>query len=118
MSAGDGQADQGAALEEFVGGLDPATGAVARELLEAAALDSGEPVLDPVEAREVLRTCLLRLRVERLDEALRDGRLLLEEAQREGDHGRLEEIEQRIDRLGREKAEATRAMHTPATSLA
>ena len=91
---------------------------MARELLEAAALDSGEPVLDPVEAREVLRTCLLRLRVERLDEALRDGRLLLEEAQREGDHGRLEEIEQRIDRLGREKAEATRAMHTPATSLA
>ena len=118
MSAGDGQADQSAALDAFVGGLDPATGAVARELLEAATLDSVEPVLDPVEAREVLRTCLLRLRVERLDEALRDGRLLLEEAQREGDHGRLEEIEQRIDRLGREKAEATRAMHTPATSLA
>src|SRR5947208_3103935 len=118
MSAGDGQADQSAALEEFVGGLDPATGAVARELLEAASLDSGEPALDPVEAREVLRTCLLRLRVERLDEALRDGRLLLEEAQRERDHGRLEEIEQRIDRLGREKADATRAMHTPATSLA
>ncbi|TMB50804.1 MAG: DNA primase [Chloroflexi bacterium] len=118
MSQGDGQADQGAALEAFVGGLDPATGAVARELLEAAALDSGEPALDPVEAREVLRTCLLRLRVERLDEALRDGRLLLEEAQRERDHGRLEEIEQRIDRLGREKADATRAMHTPATSLA
>jgi len=118
MSMGDGQADPAAALETFVGGLDPATGAVARELLGAAALDSGEPTLDPVGAREVLRTCLLRLRVERLDEALRDGRLLLEEAQREGDHGRLEEIEQRIDRLGREKAEATREMHTPATSLA
>jgi hypothetical protein len=52
--------------------------------------------------------------VERLEEALRDGRILLEEAQREGDRGRLEEIEQRIDRLGREKAEATREMHTPA----
>jgi hypothetical protein len=113
-SAGNGQTDPGADLEAFVNGLDPATGAVARELLQAAALDSAEPSLDPSEAREVLRICLLRLRVERLEEALRDGRILLEEAQREGDRGRLEEIEQRIDRLGREKAEATRAMHTPA----
>jgi DNA primase len=114
-SDGNEETDPGATLEAFVNGLDPATGAVARELL-AAALDSGEPSLDPAEAREVLRICLLRLSVERLDEALRDGRLLLEEAQREGDRGRLEEIEQRIDRLGREKAEATRAMHTPAIS--
>jgi hypothetical protein len=111
---GNGQTDPGADLEAFVNGLDPATGAVARELLQAAALDSAEPSLDPSEAREVLRICLLRLRVERLEEALRDGRILLEEAQREGDRGRLEEIEQRIDRLGREKAEATREMHTPA----
>jgi DNA primase len=108
------QTDPAADLEAFVSGLDPATGSVARELLQAAALDSAEPSLDPSEAREVLRICLLRLRVERLDEALRDGRILLEEAQREGDRGRLEEIEQRIDRLGREKAEATREMHTPA----
>jgi len=113
-SAGNGQTDPGADLEAFVNGLDPATGAVARELLQAAAVDSAEPSLDPSEAREVLRICLLRLRAERLDEALRDGRILLEEAQREGDRGRLEEIEQRIDRLGREKAEATRQMHTPA----
>jgi DNA primase len=113
-SAGNGQTDPGSDLEAFVNGLDPATGAVARELLQAAALDSAEPSLDPSEAREVLRICLLRLRVERLDEALRDGRILLEEAQREEDRGRLEEIEQRIDRLGREKAEATREMHTPA----
>jgi DNA primase len=112
----DGDGGDVASLEAFVAVLDPATGAVAREILETAALNAAEPSLDPDEAREVLRTCLLRLRVERIDEALRDGRLLLEEAQREGDHGRLEEIEQRIDRLGREKAEATRAMHTPATS--
>jgi DNA primase len=111
---GNGQTDAAAELETFVNGLDPATGSVARELLQAAALDSAEPSLDPSEAREVLRICLLRLRVERLDEALRDGRILLEEAQREEDKGRLEEIEQRIDRLGREKAEATREMHAPA----
>jgi DNA primase len=108
--------DSGVSLETFVAGLDPATGALARELLGAA--DPGEPSLELEEARDVLRTCLLRLRVERIEEALRDGRLLLEEAQREGDRGRLDEIEQRIDGLGREKAEATRAMHTPATSPA
>ena len=112
--AGNGQTDPAADLEAFVSGLDPATGSVARELLQAAALDSAEPSLDSSEAREVLRICLLRLRVERLDEALRDGRILLEEAQREGDRGRLEEIEQRIDSLGRKKADATREMHTPA----
>lgn len=117
-NAGNGRSDTVADLEAFVNGLDPATGSVARELLQAAAFESTEPSLDPSEAREVLRICLLRLRVERLDEALRDGRILLEEAQREGDRGRLEEIEQRIDRLGREKAEATREMHTPAMAPA
>ena len=113
-TSSNGQADATADLEAFVSGLDPATGSVARELLRAAAVDSAEPSLQPSEAREVLRICLLRLRVERLDEALKDGRILLEEAQRDGDSGRLEEIEQRIDRLGREKAEATSEMHTPA----
>jgi DNA primase len=101
------------ALESFVAGLDPASGALAQDLLAASAR-TDEPRLDPDEAREVLRTCLLRLRVGRIEEALRDGRLLLEEAQREGDSSRLAEIEQRIDRLGREKAESTKAMRTPA----
>src|SRR5205085_11728149 len=78
----DGQPDPGVQLEAFVGGLDPATGDIARELLAAAVRDSDEPSLDPAEAREVLRTCLLRLRVERLDEARRDATLLLDDAQR------------------------------------
>ena len=113
---GDGQLDRGALLEAFVGGLDPATGDVARELLAAAIRDSGEPSLDPAEAREVLRTCLLRLRVERLDEARRDATLLLDDAQREGDAGRHKEIEQEINRLSREREELTKAMHTPTTA--
>ncbi len=57
---------------------------------------------------------LLRLREARLEEDLRDGRLLLEEAQRDGDRERLATIEQQIIRLGREKAEVTKAMREPA----
>jgi DNA primase len=103
------------ALDAWVGTLDAASAGLARELLATAAAGHDEPALDTDEAREVLHTCLLRLRVERIDESLRDGRLLLEEAQREGNPVRLAEIEQRIDRLGREKAEATRAIRAPAT---
>ena len=57
---------------------------------------------------------VLRLREARLEEDLRDGRLLLEEAQRDGDRERLATIEQEIIQLGREKAEVTKAMREPA----
>jgi hypothetical protein len=102
-------------LEAFVAELDPASGALARDLLAAAAARTDEPRLDSAEAREVLRTCLLRLREERIEEDIRDGRILLEEAQREGNGERLAEIEQRLTRLGLQKAEVTKAMRTPAT---
>jgi DNA primase len=110
------------ALAPFVASLDVATGSLARTLLAGRDGDAGangrgagEPALDPGEAAEALRVCLLRLRVLRIEEQMRDARLLLEEAQRDDDPARLAEIEQGIDRLGRQKAEATRAMHTPAT---
>jgi DNA primase len=103
-------------VEGFVAGLDPATASLARGVLaELAATDSG-PRLDPDEATDAFRICLLRLRAVRLDEAIRDGRLLLEEAQRDEDRSRLAEIEQQIMRLGREKAEVTRAMTQPAVA--
>lgn len=91
--------------------LDPATAELVHDLLARA---DGGPELGEERARNALRVALLRLRVERLDEAMRDGQLLLEGAQREGDRERLEEIEQRINLLGREKAETTRAMNEPA----
>jgi len=100
-------------VETLVSELDPATAALATELAAGLATD-GEPQLEPEAAQEALRVCLLRLREERLEEAIRDGRLLLEDAQRDADGARLAEIEQRIDRLGREKAEVTRAMRMPA----
>ena len=104
----------GPELEAFVAALDPATGALARSLLADAARAQAGPPLTGEEARDVLRTCLLRLRTARIEEAIRDGRLLLEEAQRDGDHQRLDAIEQQIMRLGREKAEVTRTMREPA----
>jgi DNA primase len=102
-------------LDGFLSGLDLASADLARGVLARLA-DGGEgrERLEADQAREVLRITLLRLRVARLDEDLRDGRLLLEEAQRAGDRQRLEQIEQQIMRLGREKAEATRAMREPA----
>ncbi len=102
-------------LEGFVSGLDPATAALARSLLAGLSRGDG-PSLSGEEAVEAVRTCLLRLRGARIDEAIRDGRLLLEEAQREGDRERLESIEQQIIRLGREKAEVTRTMREPAAA--
>jgi DNA primase len=99
-------------VEAFVGGLDPASADLARDLLARTAGD-GEG-MDSETAAEVLRVTVLRLRVARLDEDLRDGRLLLEEAQREGDGARLATLEQQISQLGREKADATKAMQEPA----
>ena len=101
-------------LEAFVAQLDPATAGLARELLSlVASSDQAEP-LDAARARAALRTVLLRLRVARIDESMRDGRLLLEEAQREEDPERLDTLEQRIVQLGHEKADVTRAMQNPA----
>jgi hypothetical protein len=108
--AGDGDA---VTLETLVAELDPATAGLATELAAGFGSDD-EPPLELAAAEETLRVCLLRLREERIDEAMRDGRLLLEDAQRDADVPRLAEIEQRIDRLGREKAEVTRAMRMPA----
>jgi DNA primase len=102
------------ALESFVSGLDPASADLAREILSAASANGDEPTLDPVEAREVLRTCLLRLRTERVEEQLRDLQILIDEAQRNGDQERLTEIEQLHMTLGRQKAELTSALRTPA----
>jgi hypothetical protein len=101
-------------LEGFLGGLDPASADLAREVLGRLAEGGDDGKLDLGVARGVLRVTLLRLREARLEEDLRDGRLLLEEAQRDGDRERLATIEQQIIQLGREKAEVTKAMREPA----
>ncbi len=108
VARSDGEPD----LDAFVAGLDPASADLAHDLL-ARTPGEGDG-LDADTAAEVVRVTLLRLRVARLEEDLRDGRLLLEEAQREGDGARLATLEQRISQIGREKAEATKAMQEPA----
>jgi DNA primase len=112
VAASSNGAASASSLEAFVGGLDPGSAELARDLLARLSVDRGER-LEPEVARQVLATTLLRLRIARLDEDLRDGRLLLEEAQRDNDGERLAAIEQRLIQLGREKAEATRELHEP-----
>ncbi|HET6379954.1 MAG TPA: DNA primase [candidate division Zixibacteria bacterium] len=118
VSGGKGNGTSAADLEAFVAGLDPATADLARHILERIRLRGEEAPLDAELAREALRVTSLRLRVLQLEDALRDGRLLLEEAQRDGDSARLQAIEQQLMHLGREKAEATRAIHQPAAAAA
>ncbi len=101
-------------LERFLAELDPASADLARDLLARLAAGGENGALDLEAARGVLRVTVLRLREARLEEDLRDGRLLLEEAQRDGDRERLATIEQQIIQLGREKAEVTKAMREPA----
>jgi DNA primase len=101
-------------LEAFVAGLDPVTAGLARDLLAHLAANGNAAPLDPGEARAQLRTCLLRLRGARIEEAIHDGQLLLAEAQRDDDPGELETLKQQINQLGREKADLNKAMETPA----
>ena len=84
---------------------------LARAVIQSA---NTEPTLDPALAAEALRVCRLRLRRARIEEAIGDGRHLLEDAERDGDRQLLAQIETHISKLGREKAEVTRMLATPA----
>ena len=109
------RSNDAAAIETFVGGLDAATAELARDLLADVRADTS-PRLEPDAARDALRSCLRRLRVQRIEDAIRDGRLLMDEADREGDAARVRTLEEQMTHLGREKAELTRAMREPATA--
>jgi DNA primase len=110
---GAGSATSASELEAFVASLDPASAELARDLLGRIAAGADDSRLDPETAEEALRVTLLRMREDRIDEALRGARLVLEEAQRGEDREQLEQLTQRIIQLGREKAEVTKAMHMP-----
>ena len=66
--------------------------------------NAGGAGLDPGAARTALRTCLLRLRLADVDGSIRDGRLLLDQAQRDDDPALLQQVETQLSLLGREKA--------------
>ena len=102
-------------LEAFVGGLDPATAGLARDLLSHLGSNGDAGPLEPGEARAQLRICLLRLRKARIGEAIHDGQLLLAEAQRDGDHQLVQTLNQRLRELGLQRNEIDKAMEEPAT---
>jgi DNA primase len=104
---GDGPRD----LEAFVGELDPISADLARVVIHAA---GAGPRHEPAVAAEALRISRLRLRRARIEEAIGDGRHLLEDAERDGDRELLGQIETHIIQLGREKADVTRQLATPA----
>jgi DNA primase len=104
-------------LEALIGGLDPATAGLARDLLAHLAANANGATLDAGDARAQLRTCLLRLRATRIEEAIHDGQLLLAEAQRDGEDGQLDALKQQINQLGREKADLNKAMESPAQAV-
>jgi DNA primase len=105
----------GEALESFVAALDPATAELARDLLAEVRADGG-PRLEPDAASDALAGCLRRLRVQRIEETIRDGRLLMDEADREHDADRVRELERQMTILGREKADLTSAKPEPAAA--
>ena len=98
-------------VDGFLTDLDPISADLARTAIQAA---GSQPRLDPAMAAEALRVCRLRLRQARIEEAIGDGRHLLEDAERDGDRALLEQIETHITQLGREKAEVTKLLMTPA----
>lgn len=104
----------GTELLAFVEGLGAPLDDLARSILGPLA---DAPRLDVAAAREALRVCILRLRVTQLDERLRNGQALLRDASQDGDRSRVTEIEQKIDRLAREREELNRTIHAP-TQLA
>ena len=104
-------------LETFVGGLDPATAGLARELLGSLATNGNAAPLDPAEARNELRICLLRLQKARIAEDMHDAQLLLVEAQREGDQEQVQALNQQLNQFRQKRNEVDKAMESPAQAV-
>jgi len=102
----------GAGLADFVATLDPAVAEVATAVLDRTA---AEPALSPDEAAAALRDCILRLRIQRIDEAIADGQLLLRDAEDERDEGRARVLRRELHERHRLREELKQlTMHEPA----
>ena len=104
-------------LEAFVGSLDPVTAGLARDLLGHLAANGDAGPLDAAEARSQLRTCLVRLRKERINEAVHDGQLLLVEAQRDGDQEQVQTLNEQLNQLRKERNAVDQEMESPADAV-
>jgi DNA primase len=103
-------------LEAFVATLDPATAALARDLLASARARGVRA--DPETDREALRVVLLRLRKERVQERLADLQALISVGAPDGDdNDDIGELERQFQVLHLEREQLEQAIN-PAAVLA
>ncbi len=99
-------------LEQFVGGLDAATAGLARSMLASARARGARP--DTSSDREELRVCLVRLRVQRVEEQLDDLQALIRAASDDEASDDIRDLERRFQELTRDREQLVRAINRPA----
>jgi DNA primase len=101
-------------LEAFIGSLDPATAALARDLLVSARARGVRA--DPETDREALRVVLLRLRKERVQERLADLQALISVGGSDGgdDNNDIGELERQFQVLHLEREQLEQAINPSA----
>jgi hypothetical protein len=100
-------------LDAFVGSLDPATEALARDLLASARARGVRADLET--DREALRVVLLRLRKERVQERLADLQSLISVGARDGDdNDDIGELERQFQVLHLEREQLEQAINPSA----
>jgi len=99
-------------LEAWVGGLDAATGDLARSLLASARARGLRPNAEA--DREALRVSLLRLRVGETEARMSDLQALIRAMSDDGDTTDIRGLEQQFQELTREREQLMRAIREPA----
>ena len=103
---------KGTDLEAWVGGLDAATGALARGLLASARVRGVRP--DSETDREALRVTLLRLRVADVEARLSDLQALIRATAEDDDTNDIRGLERQFQELTREREQLMSQMRGPA----
>jgi DNA primase len=99
-------------LEAWVGGLDAATGDLARSLLASARARGMRPDLET--DREALRVCLLRLRIGETESRLSDLQALIRASAEDEETTDIRVLEQQFQALTREREQLMRETRGPA----
>ncbi len=102
-------------LEAFVGGLDPATAGLARDLLATG--ERRRRAARPVRGACPAPYLSPATPEARIGEAIHDGQLLLAEAQRDEDHQLVQTLNERLRELGVQRNEIDKAMEEPAPAV-
>jgi DNA primase len=105
-------ADPRPSHETFVGGLDAATGGLARVLLASARERGVRP--DTETDREALRVCLLRLRKERVQERLADLQSLISMGSADPETTDIHDLERQFQVLHLEREQLEQAINPSA----